>query len=559
LLYKDSIRVTNLLIRDFHLHHHFDEYGDPVAKLVSKQASSKFEEPDGVRATERRESAWKRWIDVDGDIPNWVILGPNWAKARLLCHSYLANYHVGDLTFTNGSSFEPLRNATSVAAKLSAKWTITEDCFDAFCRLTYRHRAIKSSAKKRFESYIRKRGWSLRSVNRKLWQRYGQKPNAPYEIFKFKTFCVVTFVDGNRYSTVPKNNEKDRSICLEPLCNMLVQRAVGVGIRRCLKDNAGINLDTLADVHRLRISDPKVATIDLSDCSDTIGLKLVRYLLPPRVYRDIESCRSDMTLGPDGDWYYPNKVSSMGNGFTFDLMSLILTALSRAFDPQASSFGDDIVCSNEVADEVVGCLVKAGFKPNLGKTLIRSAYRESCGCHFIDGHGYVTQFDFRWANTVHDVIVLLNKVALLDRQYGGHWGELRHQLWKHLPPIFFGVAKLGIKANTGRPPSYNLDTYVRYGPRIKSQPKPHVLKAIRRHVRSLQLKGEISIALMVENRNVARASRSLRSTEWHMFYQYIHSARITPYSSKLELKSNYIATVGEDLVDLPTRVSRKGE
>lgn len=547
---KDSIRVVNLLIRDFIVRHNNDSNISPVGELVKTRFAAKFEEPDNSTKSRRREDAWSRWIGVDEGLPSGNLLGPYWAKARQLCHAYLADYRLGELSFTDGSSFEPSRGRTSVSDKLTAKWTITADCFDLFASMSYNHRAIKAAVKKRFTSYCIRRGWNERTINKRLYIRYSTSKDIGRRIHGFKLFCIVTFVNGNRWSTVPKNNDKDRSICLEPLCNMLVQRAVGLGIRKCLSDTLGIDLDDLADVHRLRISDPKVATIDLSDCSDTISLRLVNYLLPYRVLKHVLASRSDMTLGPDDNYYFVNKVSSMGNGFTFDLMSIILTALTRSVDISATVFGDDIICLNEHADTIIDSLVIAGFVPNKTKTLIRSSYRESCGSHYIDGVGYITSFSMKWIEDQLDLIVTCNKVAVLASIYGEPYESLRVKIWKTINPALLGCAGTMPAASSCQPPTYILDTYIRYGPQIPCVPPYRKLKRIRKAISGLQLKGTISCAIGFTKRNRLTPSRRLRSSQWNLFFQYIQQGRLSHPQVRLCVKTVQVAKVGEDLVDL---------
>jgi len=539
-----SIRTVNLRIRDFVSSNTSESR---TASLVINKMAAKFEEPRSDADSSRRNDAWDRWIAFDESLAPEGLLGPGWAKARLLIHEYLRDFRVGDLTFTNGSSFEPLGSRTSIACKLTSSWTITADCFDLFAKYSFWHRALKHAVKKRFKCYCTERQWDVRAVNRMLWKRYKTKDVPAFQIYAFKLFCVVTFVHGNRYSTVPKNNLKDRSICLEPLCNMLVQRAVGLGIRRCLKRHVGIDLDHLADVHRSRISDPKVATIDLSDCSDAISLKLVRYLFPSRVLGLILASRSDMTLGPDDNFYVVNKVSSMGNGFTFDLMSLILTALTRVYDATSTVFGDDIICQNQVAPDVIADLIRAGFVVNQKKTNVNSTYRESCGANYIDEVGYVTTFDFRWIKTPHDLVVACNKVAILAANYGEPFETLRSEIWSYVPSTLLGAAVPRHAVHTGRPPIYELDTYVRHGPLVQCDPSPHKLRSLRAFGKALQKGGRFSVALSFAS-SLSTASSSLKSDDWDLYFQYIHSCRKSRRVPRLVSKSTLVARVNEEQI-----------
>jgi len=539
---KGSIRTVNARLAN-----HFARISGVVSQeaegFANKRAQAKFEQPNSDRISERRQVAWDRWIETDSKIPSWDLLDSNWAAARLLVHKWLTDYNRSQLTFTNGSSFEPLGPNLSIACKLTGVWTVTRDCFDLFAKMAYRDHAFVFASKKRFISYCKNHRWDVRNTNRKLWSHFRD----PYECFKFKLFCIVKFVNGNRYSTVPKNNLKDRSICLEPLCNMFVQRAIGLGLRMSLKRHCGVDLNNLADVHRLRISDSQTATIDLSDCSDTISLKLIRYLLPTRVYRDIAASRSDMTLGLDDNFHVVNKVSSMGNGFTFDLMSLILLALTRSYDPTATVFGDDIVCHRLAAAQIISSLTRADFRVNVSKTNIDTGFRESCGANFLDGYGYITSFDMKWVETTNDLIVILNKVAILARVYGGHWTQLDCEIRNCVPPVLLGAATHLTVVCRDKPPSFDLSSFVRYGAPLQVQPTRAQLKAIRRSMQDYQYTGRVSIGLY--NSTSTRVGQSsLEAGDWDMFLQNIHASRNMRRVSALCEKTSLIARVGEDRI-----------
>lgn len=545
--YKGSIEAVNLRIRDFvNRHSHGGQLSRPASFAKAKLAG-KFEEPRNDIAARRRKDAWERWIRFDEGLQPRDILGPHWAKARLIVGEILSDFRMGQLTFTNGSSFEPLGERVSIACKLTETWTITHDCFGLFARYSYWHRALRHAVKKRFTSYCTNKGYSERRLNRILWDRFKNTTEPAYQIYCFKLFCSVTFVYGNRWSTVPKNNSKDRPICLEPLCNMLVQRAIGLGVRACLKDKLGIDLDYLADVHRNRIRDPKVATIDLSDCSDAISMRLVRYLLPKRVLSKVQASRSDMTIGPDDNYYIVNKVSSMGNGFTFDLMTLILTALTRSLDATSTVFGDDIICQNQYAEEIISNLQIAGFVVNLDKTYINSDYRESCGAHYMDGEGYLTVFDLRWLKTPMDLVVACNKVAILSYIHGEPFESLRAEIWTCVPKALLGATVQRLTVHKGRPPSYELDSFIRYGPVLKQEPSKKLLRSLRGVCKRLHKRGNISIAVAFEN-VLSPARSSLKSDNWDVFFQYIHNCRKSRKIPRSVMKSTLVARVGEEQI-----------
>lgn len=200
-------------------------------------------------------------------------------------------------------------------------------------------------------------------------------------------------VAGSRADTVPKTWKTGRFICIEPDLNMYLQRGVGKMIRRALK-KVGINLNSqLWNQHLAWIGSRtgSLATIDLKAASDSISLYLCKVLLPADWYEAILRLRSSYTL-VKGKWVKLAKVSSMGNGFTFELESLIFWALARATltlenvaDQRLAVYGDDIVIHHEAAPALIELLDYVGFETNKEKTFLSGPFRESCGKHYFYG------------------------------------------------------------------------------------------------------------------------------------------------------------------------------
>jgi hypothetical protein len=380
---------------------------------------AKLEVPDLKHAKQRRKTCWEAWIEFDKELLPISIIGPNWAKAKQILQRILADFHIGPVSFTNGSEFVATKGFNSIESKLSrSTWTCTYDNFDLWCKTVYHHRALKVAMKKRYASHLHANRVDGRLRDRELYNQFRNEPDFAFKIFCFKLYQITLFTQGNRFSTVPKNKDVDRAICIEPLANILTQRRIGLGIRACLLQH-GLDLQTVALKHRSLISDTKFATIDLKNASDSIHLSLVKYLLPYKIFKLIEQSRSVMTLGldPDKNYFITEKVSSMGNGFTFELMSLILFALCQAHTDNCSVFGDDIIVPNSVADQVVTDLQRAGFVVNMKKTHINDTYRESCGAHYLDGHGYVESYDFKYPKDIGEVVTTFNKVVRLSLAY----------------------------------------------------------------------------------------------------------------------------------------------
>lgn len=214
---------------------------------------------------------------------------------------------------------------------------------------------------------------------------------------------------GNRFTTVPKDGKTDRGICIEPGGNLWCQLGVGGHLKEKLA-SIGIYIHREVDcdplealrarrrpngqqLHRdlaLRGSiTGEWATIDLSSASDTVARELVRLAFPTDWYKLLCCLRSPLTQ-LQGTWTHLEKFSSMGNGFTFELETLIFCGLIRGVTGLVPGvdfyvYGDDIVVPSHVVRDVLACLSYFGFTPNASKTFTTGSFRESCGGDYFAG------------------------------------------------------------------------------------------------------------------------------------------------------------------------------
>lgn len=205
---------------------------------------------------------------------------------------------------------------------------------------------------------------------------------------------VISVVKGNTVSFVPKNAKTHRAIAVEPHLNIFLQKGVGNVLRQKLK-TVGQNLDDQTKNQRLARQGSitgRWATIDLSSASDTVAIELVRELLPEPWFDLLDALRSKDGL-LDGKWFRYHKFSSMGNGFTFELESLIFWALASSVTEYlvlprraVSVYGDDIVIPVEAYDLLVQVLSFCGFSLNAEKSYHTGPFRESCGKDYYFGH-----------------------------------------------------------------------------------------------------------------------------------------------------------------------------
>lgn len=197
----------------------------------------------------------------------------------------------------------------------------------------------------------------------------------------------VSLRASNKVTFVPKNAKTFRTIAIEPHVNGYAQLGIAALLRRALR-RAGIDLTVQADKNRYLASVAEsmdLATIDLKAASDTISRSLVWLLFPEGWCWLLDTARSHYG-DLDGVEFEYEKFSSMGNGFTFELETLIFTALVQALNPAVYAvFGDDIICDSAVAPELLEVLRFCGFTVNVEKTFLSGPFRESCGQDYFHG------------------------------------------------------------------------------------------------------------------------------------------------------------------------------
>jgi len=278
----------------------------------------------------------------------------------------------------------------------------------------------------------------------------------PWRILDQEVFWsnVLHVVPGNRITFVPKNSRTDRSIAIEPSMNLYLQLGVDGFLRRRLK-RWGVDLDDQEKNQELarlgskywNSEDPFV-TLDLAAASDTISSGVCKLLLPPQWYAYLHDLRSP--VGElDGKLLQYEKISSMGNGFTFALESAIFTAVvlgvmkaSRGHRDRGefAVFGDDIVVRRSISDHVVTMLNLCGFSINHEKSFFEGPFRESCGADWFNGTPVRPVFLTQQPSTVMELWCDSNRIRRVLSLRRGMWRakaiDLIHT-W--IPPMFSNI------------------------------------------------------------------------------------------------------------------------
>jgi hypothetical protein len=251
------------------------------------------------------------------------------------------------------------------------------------------------------EDRTRKRSYPFLKITRKirapaksrlylesLLRTYGVDPSA------------VNFhpTESNSVVMVPKSWKTSRTIAKEPTHSLPFQLSLDKILKKKLRKwNVDLsNQERNQEFARKGSLDGSYATVDLAMASDTLCFNAVAWMLPAKWFELFNSFRSrSYQFGSEKGSY--SKFSSMGNGYTFSLESLIFAAACRAVGSKDFAvYGDDIAIESELTTRLITLLRFLGFITNKDKTYTNpdSRFRESCGCDYYKGR-LVTPFYLR--------------------------------------------------------------------------------------------------------------------------------------------------------------------
>lgn len=241
------------------------------------------------------------------------------------------------------------------------------------------------------------------------------------EALKGRVFCAES-----KLTTVPKNDNTDRCICIEPLADMFYQQALRWSLEAKLRE-IGLDLRVQQDVQRhlalVGSVDDSLSTIDLSSASDRIGYRFCKWYLPRGLMWQLEQCRVPAALSDVVGRVELNMVSTMGNATTFPLQTLIFLSLifgvyqylNIPFRLQGSRRtvgvnGDDLIIVPKAYDILVRSLEACGFRVNLEKSFKFGLFKESCGGDYYEGVDVRPVYCKR-LNALQDWYSLINRLS----------------------------------------------------------------------------------------------------------------------------------------------------
>jgi hypothetical protein len=239
----------------------------------------------------------------------------------------------------------------------------------------------------------------------------------------------VSVVEGNKVTTVPKSYKINRTIAIEPDWNMFFQKGVGALIRSRLQRFGLLKPSAQSIARRLARQasvDGSMATLDLASASDMVSLAVCELLLPDDWFKVIYELSSRRGVAGDGMAVDYAKISSMGNGATFEVETLIFYVIAASLNGLGNDcvhvYGDDIIVPSSTAADLSVLLFECGFWLNDDKSFVEGPFRESCGGHYYKGTD-VTPFYFRrFPRHVAELCVTGN--AITQWCINGGWSEL---------------------------------------------------------------------------------------------------------------------------------------
>jgi len=308
----------------------------------------------------------------------------------------------------------------------------------------------------------------------------------------FGPLSTVTLNTGDgkpwisRLAQVPKDLRKRRLICIEPKEMMFAQQ----GLMKVLYDVINSHHLTKRAIHLFDQSHnfyaarrKGMSTIDLSDASDLLSIRLCKLLLPKEVFGILTRYRSDGIMLPDGDIIKPYyAMATMGNALCFPVESLIFWALTLSTmisedlrygvyrSPSEVAwvlnnnpgplirryplyvFGDDIIVPEIVHNVVRRMLGWAGLSANVEKCCTGATpIRESCGAYWWNGSdARVVRFKYSEYTNALGIVSLMDQVQSLESMGFNSSAQTLREVIRPFVPVSKEPSQVRLEVKGGR-------------------------------------------------------------------------------------------------------------
>lgn len=331
------------------------------------------------KRTNQRLRAWRARMKRTGSAPYAEYI----LEMRRFCDRVLGPLDLGQLMerggFGPGASIGVGGADTSVPFKMTSELSVTRPCLPIAAAL------------------LREAHWVYEVTGLTTPRPSSEWSEQDHLLEALKSICTI--VGEEEAFTVPKNSEHSRFCSKQGTLNGLVQASIGEYVAERLR-SFGIDLTSQTTNRRLAYAASAgyrhAATLDMSMASDTWALEAAKLLLPRPWYNLLLMARMPSCRMTDGNVVTLEKMSAMGNGFTFPFESLMFAAVVHSVGAFHSPngwiapvdyhvYGDDIVCPSSGALLVMELLRFLGFKPNDDKSFVLGPFKESCGADYFDG------------------------------------------------------------------------------------------------------------------------------------------------------------------------------
>jgi hypothetical protein len=243
----------------------------------------------------------------------------------------------------------------------------------------------------------------------------------------------------------------------------------------------------------------------------------------------------------------------MGNGYTFELESLIFWAICQQVccpninerEISVCVYGDDLIVPSIHYEALVERLAQAGFTPNMKKSFSSGPYRESCGKHYYLGAD-ITPFYVR------------RPVQELDRLFLAHnnvyrWGE---RTGVEVSSLLTEVRQLAPAKwrNPRLPDGFGDGAFIGNVDELRLDSHPHgwefwQVKALTRS--SEELEGDLPFGQLIASLKATSAPKAIVRADVFSRLRGKRVTRLIEYTEHLHLD--------ETLSGLPARVGRYQE
>lgn len=235
-------------------------------------------------------------------------------------------------------------------------------------------------------------------------------------------------VRGGEFFTVPKDSRTDRGCEKQPIGNLFLQKGAGSIMRKRMR-RYGIDLSDQT-INQRRAYQASLTNEDMTwdgrNASNSLTYWLIReclWAVPDWLWL-LDSIRTHRVL-IDGRYHELEMFSAMGNGFTFELESLVFYSLAKAtadllgLPGVVTVYGDDLIFPVTWREAIMDVFAHFGIQTNIDKSFHDGPFRESCGGDYYLGHTVTPLYLKREYSSLGSLIRLCNQI----REVATKWGD----------------------------------------------------------------------------------------------------------------------------------------